>query len=216
MMPPPPALIGRENEAEEVAEMLAAAEAAPGRRRAPRRGGHREDLALAHPGRAAAAAATRVLSSRPPKSENGSFYAGLADLLAGVIADVLPELPPIQQRALEGALLLGESEVQAGERAVGAAFLASLKVLASTTPLCARDRRRAVARRGVAARFGSSSDDCATSRSPYSQRSRGRAASGSGARRRVKARRMEVGTLSIGATRNCSRRASARASHGRR
>ena len=49
---------------------------------------------------------------------------------------MLPELPPIQRRALEGALLIGESEPHADERAVAAAFLGALRLLAADGPLC--------------------------------------------------------------------------------
>jgi DNA-binding CsgD family transcriptional regulator len=48
----------------------------------------------------------------------------------------LPELPPVQRRALEAALLLGESEVHADDRAVAAAFQGALRLLASDSPLC--------------------------------------------------------------------------------
>ena len=66
----------------------------------------------------------------------GSRSPGSADLLGDAAADVLPELPPIQRRALEAALLLGESEVHADERAVAAAFLGALRLLARDGPLC--------------------------------------------------------------------------------
>ena len=59
---------------------------------------------------AAAERGYRTLSSRPSEAEARLSYAGLADLLGAVAGVVLPELPPIQQRALEGALLLGASE----------------------------------------------------------------------------------------------------------
>ena len=84
----------------------------------------------------AAARGYRILSSRPSEAETGFSFAGLADLLGPVAADVLPELPPIQRRALEVALLLGESEVDADDRAVAAAFLGALRLLAAEIPLC--------------------------------------------------------------------------------
>src|SRR5215469_8198146 len=49
----------------------------------------------------------RVLSSRPSEAEAGFSFLALTDILGGaVVAEVLPELPPIQRRALEAALLL--------------------------------------------------------------------------------------------------------------
>ena len=85
---------------------------------------------------AAAARGYRILSCRPSEAETRFAFAGLADLLGAVTDDVLPELPPIQRRALEAALLLGESEIHADDRAVAAAFLGALRLLASDRPLC--------------------------------------------------------------------------------
>ncbi len=48
----------------------------------------------------------------------------------------MPELPPVQKRALEAALLLGESEIHADDRSVAAAFLAALRLLAADAPVC--------------------------------------------------------------------------------
>jgi DNA-binding CsgD family transcriptional regulator len=78
----------------------------------------------------------RILSSRPSEAEARLSFAGLSDLLGGVASDVLPELPPIQQRALEAALLLGDAEGGADERAVAASLLAALRSLATDRPVC--------------------------------------------------------------------------------
>ena len=78
----------------------------------------------------------RLLSSRPSEAETGFSFAGLADLLGPAADDVLPELPAIQRRALEAALLLGESNVGADDRAVATAFLGALRLLAADGPLC--------------------------------------------------------------------------------
>ena len=78
----------------------------------------------------------RTLSCRTFESETTFSYGGLADLLGTVVDDVLHELPPIQRRALEAALLLGEAETQVDERAVAAAFLAALRFLAADGTLC--------------------------------------------------------------------------------
>ena len=85
---------------------------------------------------AASARGYLILSSRPSEAETQFSFGGLTDLLGGVAGAVLPELPPVQQRALEAALLLGESEVDVDDRAVAAAFLAALRVLAHDSPLC--------------------------------------------------------------------------------
>jgi len=85
---------------------------------------------------AASARGYRVLASRPSEAESSFSFAGLADLLGAAADDVLPELPPIQRQALEGALLLGESAPAADDRAVAAAFLGALRLLAADGPLC--------------------------------------------------------------------------------
>src|SRR6476619_3631607 len=56
----------------------------------------------------AAALSYTVLSSRPAQSDEGLSFAGLGDLLGGVLERVLPELPAPQQAALEVALALAE------------------------------------------------------------------------------------------------------------
>ncbi len=78
----------------------------------------------------------RVLSSRPSEAETGFSFAGLTDLLGSSVADVLPDLPPVQRRALEAALLLGESDVSTDDRVVAVAFLAVLRVLSRESRLC--------------------------------------------------------------------------------
>lgn len=85
---------------------------------------------------AAAARGFRVMASRPAEAETRLSFSGLADLLAECIDDVLPELPPIQRRALEAALLLGESEIEADERAVAAAFSGALRMLTGDSRVC--------------------------------------------------------------------------------
>ena len=86
--------------------------------------------------KAAPAYGCRILSARPAEAEARFSFAGLSDLLDDDADDVLPELPPIQRRALEAALLLGESEISAGDRAVAEAFLRALRLLAADRPVC--------------------------------------------------------------------------------
>ncbi len=85
---------------------------------------------------AAVARGYRILSSRPSEVETKFSFAGLTDLLGDAAGDVLAELPPIQRRALEAALLLGESEIDVDDRAVAAAFLGALRLLAGDGPVC--------------------------------------------------------------------------------
>jgi DNA-binding NarL/FixJ family response regulator len=78
----------------------------------------------------------RVLYTRPAGTETRLAFAGVADLLERALDDVLPRLPAPQRRALGIALLLDEPEgVPPDERAVAAAFLASLRLLAEEAPL---------------------------------------------------------------------------------
>jgi predicted ATPase len=78
----------------------------------------------------------RTLTTRPSETETGYSYAGLSDLLGGVGDDVLPRLPPIQRRALETALLVGEPDASVDVRAVVSAFLGAVRVLAADGPFC--------------------------------------------------------------------------------
>lgn len=77
----------------------------------------------------------RVLSCRPSEAETQFSFAGLTDLIGDVVGQVLPELPPLQQQALEAALLLAHSEGPADERVIAAAFLSVLKTLSQGEPL---------------------------------------------------------------------------------
>jgi predicted ATPase len=72
-----------------------------------------------------------VLSTRPSEADAQFSFAGLADLIGGVVADVLPQLPRPQRRALEAALALSESDGALAEEGVVAfAFLSVLRRLA--------------------------------------------------------------------------------------
>ena len=63
-------------------------------------------------------------------------FVGLADLLAGVVDDVLPRLPAPQARALEVALLRAEAADSPSEPpAVAAGFLGALRLLAERRPV---------------------------------------------------------------------------------
>ncbi|MDT5029671.1 MAG: hypothetical protein QOE61_6629, partial [Micromonosporaceae bacterium] len=84
---------------------------------------------------AAAERGYRILSSRPSEAETRFSFAGLTDLFGGA-GDVVAGLPPVQRRALEVALLLGEPEIHVDDRAVAAAFLEALRRLSHDGPVC--------------------------------------------------------------------------------
>ena len=131
-----PQLVGRDEELAAVLRVLDAPELLPGVAVLSGEAGIGKTALWLAGIDAAAAAGYRVMSARPSEAETTFSFAGLTDLLGNTAADVLPELPPIQRRALEAALLLGESEIQANERAVAAAFLGALRLLACDSPLC--------------------------------------------------------------------------------
>ena len=87
---------------------------------------------------AAAAAGHRVLRTEPTASEADMAFAGLSDLLAGVLPMVSEQIPDPQREALEVALLLrpAGSEPPAGH-AVALAVLAALRACVSESPVLA-------------------------------------------------------------------------------
>ena len=76
-----------------------------------------------------------VLAARPAETEASLAFTGLADLLAGVGADVFERLPPPQRRALDVALLRAEADPSPGRRLVGTALYSVLSLLASAGPI---------------------------------------------------------------------------------
>ena len=131
-----PQLVGREEELQAIFRMLEAPELLPGVAVLSGEAGIGKTALWLAGIDAAAACGYRVMSSRPSEVETKFSFAALTDLLGNAAADVLPELPPVQGRALEAALLLGESELHADERAVAAAFLGALRLLACDGPIC--------------------------------------------------------------------------------
>ena len=77
----------------------------------------------------------RVLVSRPAETERSLAFAGLGDLFESALDEVVDELPPPRRRALEAALLMGESSEAADVRALGVAVRNSLEILAAAGPL---------------------------------------------------------------------------------
>jgi DNA-binding CsgD family transcriptional regulator len=77
-----------------------------------------------------------VLQARPSDSETGIAFAALGDLVGPALASELPRLVPIQQRALETALLLRESDGAPPDvLALGVALLSIMRSLAQEGPL---------------------------------------------------------------------------------
>src|ERR1700737_4814088 len=129
-------LVGREEELAAIVRLLDAPEQLPEVAVLPGEAGIGKTTLWLAGIDAAAARGYRIMSCRPSEAEPRFAFAGLADLLGDAAGDVLPDLPPIQRRALEAALLLGESEIHADDRAVAAAFLGALRRLARERPLC--------------------------------------------------------------------------------
>ena len=77
-----------------------------------------------------------VLSSCPAETESVYGYASLADLLTGVDAAVLDNLPPPQRVALDRFVLRAEpGDEGVDPRAIGAAFLTVIEEVAQTRPV---------------------------------------------------------------------------------
>ena len=129
-------LVGRDDELEAVVRLLDAAEQLPGAVVLAGEAGIGKTTLWLAGVEAAVARGYRVLTSRPSEAETQFAFAGVGDLLGDAAGDVLAELPPIQRRALEGALLLGESELPVDEHAVAAALLGALRLLSDAGPVC--------------------------------------------------------------------------------
>ena len=85
--------------------------------------------------RVADARGFRVLQARPAESEAKLSYSAVADLVGAAFEETESELPPLQRRALEAALLLGETDEPAGARTTSAALVAVLHALTSRDPV---------------------------------------------------------------------------------
>jgi DNA-binding CsgD family transcriptional regulator len=77
-----------------------------------------------------------VLESRPAAAEARFAFAGVSDLLGGVLAEVLDTLPTPQADALRAALLLKRAgDAPPNERAVAAGVLSALRTLCAVRPV---------------------------------------------------------------------------------
>ena len=78
----------------------------------------------------------RTLVTRPSEAERSLAFAGLGDLLDGLLDEVLPSATPPQRRALEVALLVREAEGSAVDpRALGLAVRHALESLSRDAPV---------------------------------------------------------------------------------
>ena len=90
----------------------------------------------------------QVLQACPSNSEAQIAFAALGDLVTPVLGPVLPQLVPMQRRALETALLLRESEGAPPDvRVLGLALLSIMRTLAQERPVLVAIDDHAVARR---------------------------------------------------------------------
>ena len=90
----------------------------------------------------------RALTARSTDSELQVAFATVGDLFAPVLDETLPQLLPVQRRALETAFLLREPDGPPPEtRLLAAALLSVVHVLAQDATSFCRGRRRAVGRR---------------------------------------------------------------------
>jgi DNA-binding CsgD family transcriptional regulator len=78
----------------------------------------------------------RPLTARPAHSETQVAFATVGDLFAPVVKETLPQLTPVQRRALETALLMREPDGPPPEvRLLGLAILSVVRALAQDGPL---------------------------------------------------------------------------------
>src|SRR5262249_13073821 len=85
---------------------------------------------------AAADRGYRVLSARPAQVETTISFAAVGDLLEPILAQVAPDLPDPQRRALEVALLLSEPDATPPEpRGIAFALLPALRAAATSSPV---------------------------------------------------------------------------------
>jgi DNA-binding CsgD family transcriptional regulator len=129
-------IVGRERELEALAQFFAAREALPAALALDGEAGIGKttlwQAALAEAERAG----FRVLACRPAGAEVRLSFSALADLLDGMLDEVLPTLPIPQRRGLEIALLRADEGGRSlDRRAVSAAVLGAIRALASEVPL---------------------------------------------------------------------------------
>jgi DNA-binding CsgD family transcriptional regulator len=129
-------IVGREQELEALAQFFAAREALPAALTLDGEAGIGKTTLWQAAFAEAELAGFRILSCRPAGTEVRLSFSGLADLLNGVLDDVLPTLPTPQRRALEIALLRADEAGRSlDRRAVSAGVLGAMRALAGEGPL---------------------------------------------------------------------------------
>ena len=133
---PAPDVLGREEELAAVGRFLAGGPGPAAALVLEGEAGIGKTTLWLHAVEQAAARSYTVISSRPAESDEQLSFAGLADLLGGVLDRVLARLPPPQRSALEVAMLLADEPERAPERGtIAFAFLSALRVLARENPV---------------------------------------------------------------------------------
>ena len=173
-------LVGRDEELGTIVGLLDAADQLPGAAVLPGEAGIGKTTLWQAGIEAASTRGYRILSSRPSGAETRFSFAGLADLLGGA-DEIVADLPPIQRRALEAALLLGDTEIDADERAVAAAFLAACEDSPATVHSASRSTTSSGWTLRRSRRSATRSPAWIVSRSPRCWRSAARSRSGSAA-----------------------------------
>jgi DNA-binding CsgD family transcriptional regulator len=131
-----PRIVGREAELARLDAFLAAAGAGPAALVIEGEAGAGKTTLWAEAVRRARAAGGQVLTCSPSEPEAKLSFQGLADLLGPVVESALVNLPPMQRRAMEVALLLSEPGSEpADQRTVAAGTLGALRELAATRPV---------------------------------------------------------------------------------
>src|SRR5262245_21949499 len=129
-------IVGRDEELAAIGGFLAARELLPARLTLVGESGIGKTSLWRHSVRLAREAGYRVLASAPTVGESRLAHVVLGDLLEGSLAQTLPELPLLQRRAVEVALLLADAgDEEIDPRALGLALLGSLRVLAAVGPV---------------------------------------------------------------------------------
>lgn len=138
MQEPPDALLGREAERERIIAFLDQRDALPAALIIEGEAGAGKTTLWRDGVAAARQAGYRVLACRPAGAEIQLSFAGLTDLLAGELDEVLATLPPPQRRALEVALLLRDDARRApDQRAIAAGVVGVLRSLTRDAPVLA-------------------------------------------------------------------------------
>jgi DNA-binding CsgD family transcriptional regulator len=131
-----PDVVGRDDELAAIAAFLDAGPRPPAALALDGEAGIGKTILWLRSTELAAQRSYRVLATRPTELDSELPFAGLGDLLAGTVDDVLARLPSPQRSALEVALLLVDRDDRApNQSALAFAFLNGLRALAREGPV---------------------------------------------------------------------------------